>query len=98
MKPPEHFQNCHPLSTAGDASLFRSGSGEGLSELLMEFPAVLRVSLIVARQWDPQDFPGEQKKHIKKTHMKNFTEGVGQGVREGGFGARILYAGVSFPS
>ena len=26
---------------AGDASFFRSGSGEGLSELVMEFPAVL---------------------------------------------------------
>ena len=41
LKAPEHFQNCHPLSTAGDASSFRSGSGEGLSELLMEFPPVL---------------------------------------------------------
>ena len=29
LKPPEHFQNCLPLSTAGDASFFRSGSGEG---------------------------------------------------------------------
>ena len=45
LKPPEHFQNCLPLSTAGDASFFRSGSGEGLSELLMEFPAVPRVLL-----------------------------------------------------
>ena len=26
--------HCLPLSTAGDASFFRSGSGEGLSELL----------------------------------------------------------------
>ena len=39
-------KNCLPLSAAGDASFFRSGSGEGLSELLMEFPAVLRVLLM----------------------------------------------------
>ena len=38
---PEHSHNSLPLSTAGDASFFRSGSGEGLSELVMEFPAVL---------------------------------------------------------
>ena len=41
LKAPEHFQNCLPPSTAGDASFFRSGSGEGLSEPVMEFPAVL---------------------------------------------------------
>ena len=35
-----------PPSTAGDASFFRIGSGEGLSEPVMEFPAVLGVSLI----------------------------------------------------
>ena len=34
-----------PPSTAGNASFFRSGSGEGLSESVMEFPAVLGVSL-----------------------------------------------------
>ena len=34
-----------PPSTAGDASFFRSGSGEGLSEPVMEFPAVLVVFL-----------------------------------------------------
>ena len=33
-------------STAGDASFLGSGSGEGLSELVKEFPAVLRVLLI----------------------------------------------------
>ena len=32
LKAPEHFQNSLPPSTAGDASFFRSGSGEGLSE------------------------------------------------------------------
>ena len=42
---PEHFQNSLPPSTAGDASFFRSGSGEGLSEPVMESPAVLGVSL-----------------------------------------------------
>ena len=41
LKAPEHFQNCLPPSTAGDASFFRSGSGEGLSEPVMEFPVVL---------------------------------------------------------
>ena len=44
FKPPEHFQNSPPPPprAAGDASFFRNGSGEGLSELVMEFPAVLR--------------------------------------------------------
>ena len=37
----EHFQNSLPPSMAGGASFFISGSGEGLSELVMEFPAVL---------------------------------------------------------
>ena len=46
LNAPEHFQNSLPPSTAGDASLFRSGSGEGLSESVMEFPAVLGVFLI----------------------------------------------------
>ena len=44
LKAPEHFQNSLPPSTAGDASLF-SGSGEGLSEPVMQFPAALRVFL-----------------------------------------------------
>ena len=48
LKAPEHFQNSLPLNTAGDASFFRSGSGEDLSELIMEFPAVLRACLIHA--------------------------------------------------
>ena len=43
---PEHFQNYLPPSTAGDASFFRSGSGEGLPEPVMEFPAVLGAFLI----------------------------------------------------
>ena len=34
-----------PPCTAGDASFFRSGSGEGLSEPVMELPAVLGVFL-----------------------------------------------------
>ena len=41
LRLPEHFQKSLPLSTAGDASFFRIGSGEGLSELVMGFPAVL---------------------------------------------------------
>ena len=45
LKPPEHFQNSLPPSTAGHASFHRSGSGEGLSELVMEFSAALRVFL-----------------------------------------------------
>ena len=47
LRLPERFQNSLPPSTAGDASFFRSGSGEGLSEPVMEFPAVLGVFLIV---------------------------------------------------
>ena len=45
LRLPEHFQNYLPPSTAGDASFFRSGSGEGLPEPVMEFPAVLGVFL-----------------------------------------------------
>ena len=39
----------------------------------------------------------ERKKHTKKTHIR-ISEGVREGVWEGGFGAWILYAGVVFPS
>ena len=49
LRLPEHFQNSLPPSMAGDSSFFRSGSGEGLSELVMEFPAVLGVFLILDR-------------------------------------------------
>ena len=45
LRLPEHFQNSLPPSTAGGASFFRSGSGEGLPEPVMEFPAVLGVFL-----------------------------------------------------
>ena len=45
LRLPDHFQNSLPPSTAGDASFFRSGSGEGLSEPAMEFPAVLGIFL-----------------------------------------------------
>ena len=52
LRLPEHFQNSLPPSMAGDASFFRIGSGEGLSELVMEFPALLRASLRFAtRIW-----------------------------------------------
>ena len=43
---PEHFQNSLPPSTAGDASFFFFCSGEGLSELVMEFPAVLGAAFL----------------------------------------------------
>ena len=46
LKLPERFQTSLPPSTARDASFSRIGSGEGLSELVMEFPAVLGVFLI----------------------------------------------------
>ena len=45
LRLPEHFQNYLPPCAAGDPSFFRSGSGEGLSEPVMEFPAVLGVLL-----------------------------------------------------
>ena len=56
LRLPERFQNYLPPSTAGDASFFRIGSGEGLSELVMEFPAVLGVFL----NYSPQN-PEELK-------------------------------------
>ena len=46
LRLPERFQNSIPPSTAGDASFFRNWFGRGLSELVMEFPAVLGVFLI----------------------------------------------------
>ena len=49
LRLPERFQNSLPPSTAGDASFSRIGSGEGLSELVMEFPAVLGVFLTKRR-------------------------------------------------
>ena len=52
LRLPERFQNYLPPSTAGDASFFRIGSGEGLSEPVMEFPAVLGVSL----KWGQTDY------------------------------------------
>ena len=45
LRLPEQFQSSLLPSTAGDASFFRSGSGQGLSEPVMEFPTVLRVFL-----------------------------------------------------
>ena len=41
LKTPEHFQNSLLPRTAGDASFFRSGSGEALSEPGRKFPAEL---------------------------------------------------------
>ena len=53
LRLPEHFQNYLPPSTAGDASFFGSGSGEGLSEPVIEFPAVLGAFLIWGCSHDP---------------------------------------------
>ena len=53
LRLPEHFQNYLPPSTAGGASFFRSGSGEGLPEPVMEFPAVLGVFLISESCYTP---------------------------------------------
>ena len=57
LRLPERFQNSLPPSTAGDASFFRIGSGEGLSELVMEFPAVLGVFLILREPKFRIEFP-----------------------------------------
>ena len=46
LKAPEHFQNSLPPVRLRALLFFRSGSGEGLSESVMEFPAVLGVFLI----------------------------------------------------
>ena len=56
LKPPEHFQNALPLSTAGDASFFRSRSGEGLSEPATEFPAEGFGHGTQATIWEVQGF------------------------------------------
>ena len=59
LRLPKHFQNSLPPSTA----FFRSGSGEGQSELVMEFPAVLMVFL---------NF------HLKRKDCRNFwNQGTG---------------------
>ena len=70
LRLPEHFQNYLPPNTAGGASFFRSGSREGLPELVMEFPAVLGAFLILFPATEPPD-PGR------------VSEGVSGGVSEG---------------
>ena len=47
LRLPERFQNSLPRSTAGGASFSRIGSGKGLSELVMEFLAVLGAFLTI---------------------------------------------------
>ena len=42
LKPPEHFLILTPSIRPGTPPFFRSGSGERPTELVMEFPAVLR--------------------------------------------------------
>ena len=62
-------------------------------------PSSYHCVLVFADNFQPifRFFWRERKKHIKKTNIKNFRGSQG-GVQEGGFGARILYAGVIFPS
>ena len=77
LKAPEHFQKSLPppstASTAGDASFFRSGSGEGLSESVMEFPAVLGVFLIggQSQAWYRQSL---FNKHLGRTGMSHLCD------------------------
>ena len=47
LRLPKHFQNSLPYGWG--RLFFRSGSGEGLSELVMECPSVLRAFLIFHR-------------------------------------------------
>ena len=83
LKAPEHFQHSLPPSTAGDESFFRSGCGEGLSEPVMEFPAVLGVLLKNGRPdlqlapphtgsfgpFGPEN-PGRVRKESRKSTLK----------------------------
>ena len=64
LKAPEHFRNSLPPSTAGDASCCRSGSGEGLSELVMEFPAVLGVFLSFGTSLDGRQVQDRKSKQL----------------------------------
>ena len=76
LRLPQRFQNSLPPSTAGDASFFRIGSGEGLSELVMEFPAVLGVFLRLS--WSKIDHLSKEgtsgmsqipKRHPERPHL-----------------------------
>ena len=51
------FPEFSPPSTAGGASFFRSGSGEGLPEPVMEFPAVLGVVFFEDQIFTPTPNP-----------------------------------------
>ena len=88
LRLPERFQNSLPPSTAGDASFFRIGSGESLSELVMEFPAVLGVFLINTNLLDLYQ-------PMSNVAKKRSTEEVGQGqghpgVHPGFFRAQVM--------
>ena len=50
LRPSRVFPESLSPSTAGESSFFGIGSGEGLSELVMEFPAVLGVFLNLRQQ------------------------------------------------
>ena len=71
LKAPEHFQNSLPPSTAGDACFFRSGSGEGLSEPVMEFLALLGF-LMSGPKTEGQNPPKLQKHQKTQMFCHNF--------------------------
>ena len=69
LRPPEHFQNSLPFSYGWErryAAFFRSGSREVLSELLMEFPAVLRVFLNYRSEIRPSKVPKEGSRSVER--------------------------------
>ena len=87
LRLPEHFQNSLPPSTAGNASFFRSGSGEGLSEPFMEFPAVLGVFLrFRVRKGCFLVLLLEQEGHL--LHSKRASNNCKGGYRPGGCPSR----------
>ena len=66
------FPEFSPLSTAGDASFFRSGSGQGPTELVMEFPAVrvfLNFWLFDRKKQHIWPFFKKTKKTLKNLHF-----------------------------
>ena len=49
LRLPEHFQHSLPFSTAGDASFFRNGSGEGIPNNTEGISDALKPDLFVSR-------------------------------------------------
>ena len=69
LRLPEHFQNSLPPVWLGTPLFFRSGSGEGLSEPVMEFPAVLGVFLTSNSQHCRRDFSDKMGCLAQATHL-----------------------------